>query len=165
MLYRVQASSPNGPRSRLTGWCSRESSRRGPCGSCRSGLRCAATNFKRTGNARATAWLLFLPFGSGAETLAVLAFWGQELPGSTPERLVAILEYWNRLYAAELVANWGTMLQFVVSRPPHTLKDSWTLAVEQELIAPATLVLPGVSLRNHARVLIDRDRWFLHERP
>ncbi len=77
------------------------------------------------------AWLLFLPFGSGAETVAALSFWGQELPGATPERLVAIVESWNRRYGAELVANWGTMLQFVVTRPPQTLEKAFELAIEQ----------------------------------
>jgi hypothetical protein len=68
-------------------------------------------------------------------------------------------------YGAELVAHFGTMLQFVVSRPPQTLDQAFALAVQQNAVAPCTLALPGVSLREHVRALMCVDKWFLHERP
>ena len=62
-------------------------------------------------------------------------------------------------------ANWGTMLQFVVARPPRTLEQAWTLALQQHLVARDTLTGPGVPFRDHARTLIARPTWFLHCRP
>jgi len=57
------------------------------------------------------------------------------------------------------------MLEFVVNRPPRSLDEAWALAREQELVAPCTTALPGITLREHARSLVDRDTWFIHERP
>ncbi|MBM2614293.1 DUF4253 domain-containing protein [Actinoplanes sp. LDG1-06] len=42
--------------------------------------------------------------------------------------LTAALWQWNQRYGAELVAWWGTMLQFVVSRPPAPGDEAWELA-------------------------------------
>jgi hypothetical protein len=109
--------------------------------------------------------LMFLPARSGAETLAYLDFWGEQVtPGVTGERLATILEYWEGSYGAELVANWGTMLQFTVARPPATLDQAWELACDQVLIAPDTPGRPG-TIREHARALVNRPTWFLHSRP
>ena len=57
------------------------------------------------------------------------------------------------------------MLQLVVKRKPATLEEAFQLAWEQVAIAPCTNLLPGVSLRDHAKALFHLDRWFLHERP
>ena len=111
-------------------------------------------------------WLTFLPTPCGSESLAYLDFWGEEgVPGATTSRLVAILELWSRRWGAELVAHWGTMLEFVVTRPPQSLEQALEVAEQHYVIAPDTLVLPGVPMRHHARALIGRDAWFLHERP
>jgi hypothetical protein len=64
---------------------------------------------------------------------------------------------------AEVVANWGTMLQLLVSRPPRTSEEAWPLAIQHDLIAQDTL--SGQTIRDHARNLIDRPSWFLHARP
>lgn len=79
--------------------------------------------------------------------------------------MITVLEYWRRAYGAELVANFGTMLEFVVARPPETLDAAWELAVQQDLIARSTLAGRGVTIRDHARTLISRPTWFLHNRP
>jgi hypothetical protein len=78
---------------------------------------------------------------------------------------VAVLHHWSDRFGAELVAHYGTMLQFVVDRPPTTLDDAFIVAWQQELVAECTTVKPGVPVRHHARVLVGRERWFLHDRP
>ena len=61
--------------------------------------------------------------------------------------MIAILERWETRYGAELVANHGTMLQWIVANPPRTLEECWELTVEHELVAPDTFILPAVSMR------------------
>ena len=63
------------------------------------------------------------------------------------------------------MATWGTMQQLVVRRPPYDLEQAWRLAREQALLWPDTYALPGVTVRDLARDLVGRDRWFLHLRP
>lgn len=108
--------------------------------------------------------VVLLPTAHGWMVPAYISFFGAEGPGGA-EKLVAILRSWHGRYGAELVAHFGTMLEFVVSRPPRSLDEAWQLAREQELIAPCTTALPGVPLRHHARALVGRSTWFLHERP
>lgn len=36
---------------------------------------------------------------------------------------------------------------------------------EQVALAECTTLLPGVSMRDHARALLAVNRWFIHERP
>jgi hypothetical protein len=64
-----------------------------------------------------------------------------------------------------MVASWGTMLQLEVTRPPQQLREAFELAVEQYAVASSTLDLAGVSIRDHARSLLHRTEWFLHDRP
>ena len=110
--------------------------------------------------------LMFYPTPSGPCSIAYEPFYGErDMPGLTTRRLIIILEFWRRIFGAELVANWGTMLQFVVARPPTTLEQGWALAIQQALVAPDTIIGPGVPLRDHARTLIARPTWLLHCRP
>lgn len=108
--------------------------------------------------------VLLLPTMHSWHVPAYMSFFGAEGPGGA-EKLIAVLRSWHERHGAELVAHYGTMLEFVVSRPPRTLEDAWRLAREQELVAPCTTTLPGIPLRQHARALIGRSTWFLHERP
>ena len=85
--------------------------------------------------------------------------------GTAPEVMVAAQRRWEEQFGAELVASYGTMLQYFVRRAPTTLKQALRLAWEQERLAECTTITRGVSLLHHARVLVGRDRWFLHERP
>ena len=117
------------------------------------------------------ARLIFSCASSGPRALAYQEFWGFA-PSDERGRdhylldsLVAVLEYWEEDYGAQLVANWGTMLQFVVERPPRTLHAAWPLAREHDLIAGDTFRRAGLSTREHARALIDRGDWLLHSRP
>lgn len=112
------------------------------------------------------AHLLFLPTSSSAESLAYLEFWAEDgVAGASTARLVAILRSWNERFGAELIAHWGTMLQFNVANPPDTLDAAWEIATEIDLIAPSTNELPGIVVRDAARTLWRRRTWFLHERP
>ena len=107
--------------------------------------------------------ILLFPVANGWETFAHVDFFpnGGEL-GSVA-RLVAVVRSWHQRFGAELVANWVTMLQFVVTRPPLTADEAWRLALEQAAVAPYTM--RGFPLRDHARALVGRERWFLHNRP
>jgi hypothetical protein len=107
--------------------------------------------------------LLLIPTMNSWEIPAYLSWYGAET--CTSELLIALLRYWNQKYGAELVAHYSTMLQLVVDRLPNSSSEALQLAYEQEVIAPCTTILPGVSLRNHARELLHSKQWFLHERP
>ena len=107
--------------------------------------------------------LLLLPTPNSWETPAYIQWYGAEALGSPT--VVAALREWNARYGAELVAHFGTMLQLVTARRPATPDEAFHLAWQQEGLAPCTTLLPGVSLRHHARVLLQADKWFLHERP
>ena len=107
--------------------------------------------------------LLLLPVEHGADVLAYL-HWYAACTSGTPTA-IQFLRDWHQRYGTELVCHYGTMLQFNVSRPPTTLEDAFQLAWEQQALAECTTVLPGISLRNHARALLKRHQWFLHERP
>ncbi|MHB1568385.1 MAG: DUF4253 domain-containing protein [Solirubrobacteraceae bacterium] len=109
--------------------------------------------------------LLFLPTPRGPESWAYHDFYGieQGVLGVTAERLIAVLTLWEERFGAELVANWGTMLQFAVSRPPDTLDAAWELAVDLDLIGPSDKA--WVRNRDGARFLWRRPTWFVHCRP
>lgn len=106
--------------------------------------------------------LVLLPTNNSWEVLAYL-FWSEGQYSDLAAILV--LRYWNEKYGAELVAHYGTMLQFNVARLPENIEESFQLAVQQEAFAPCTTSLPCISLRDHARTLLKTKRWFLHERP
>lgn len=81
---------------------------------------------------------------------------GHDLPA-----FVAALKRWHSTWGAELVAAWGTMLQFTVARRPQPGEEAWGLA--GELLAWAgSLQLSQWEL---ALVLSRSDTWFLHDRP
>ena len=107
--------------------------------------------------------LNLLPTVNSWESVVYLHWYGSESAGS--ETVTAFLKRWHQRYGAELVCHYGTMLQLVVNKKPATLWEAFDLAWEQTAIAPCTTLLPGISLRNHARELMACDRWFLHERP
>ncbi len=105
--------------------------------------------------------LLLLPTPNSWNTLAYIHFFG----AINSAEAIAILKYWYDRYGAELVAAYGTMLHFYVKQKPQTLDEAFELACQHNEFAPCTLILPGVSIREHARALLHTERWFLHERP
>ena len=108
--------------------------------------------------------LLLLPTPVSEEVPAYLSFYGAEGRGGH-ERLITVLRSWRERCGAEMVATWGTMLQLNVTAPPQRLDEAFDLAVEQWVVASSTLHLAGVSIRNHARALLQRTEWFLHSHP
>jgi len=107
--------------------------------------------------------ILLMPSKEGWDVPAYLHWYGALRCDS--ESVVAQLRDWHEKYGAELVANFGTMLQLNVARQPQTADEAFDLAWLQTLIAPCTTILPGVSPRDHARALFHTNKWFLHERP
>lgn len=107
--------------------------------------------------------LLLVPANQSSDVLAYIHWYGAESIGS--EVAISQLREWGEKYGAELVAHYGTMLQLNVANSPNDLQEAFALATEQVALAPCTLALPGVSIREHARCLLDVRQWFLHERP
>jgi hypothetical protein len=107
--------------------------------------------------------LLLLPTPNSWDALAYVHYFGASPLGS--EYYIALGRSWQQRFGAELVAHYGTMLQVVAARRPATPEYAMQLAREHDLAALDTLSRPGVSLRDHARYLLDHDRWFLHQRP
>lgn len=107
--------------------------------------------------------LMLLPTVNGWESLAYLHWYGASNVGSAIA--IGFLQRWYERYHAELVCHYGTMLQFQVGRPPTIPRTAFELAWEQYALAPCTLQLPGIALRDHARSVRSLHHWFLHERP
>lgn len=105
--------------------------------------------------------LLLLPTANSWETLAYIYFL-QVIANSA--EAIAVLKYWYDRYGAEIVAAHETILHFDVKQKPQTLNEAFELACQHNKLAPNTLILPGVSIREHARALLHTDRWFLQER-
>ncbi|MEV4538938.1 DUF4253 domain-containing protein [Asanoa sp. NPDC049518] len=84
-------------------------------------------------------------------------------PSDDPGRegLAAAIRQWERQWGAELVASWGTMLQFVVARRPALGEQAWQLALEL-LAVGGSLQSPSWEL---ALAVTRSDAWFLHDRP
>jgi hypothetical protein len=110
------------------------------------------------------AGLVLLPLAEPSHASAYLSFYGAEGPGRH-EALIRLMHAWQQDFGAQLVASWGTMLQFVVALPPATLDAAFDPAAQQVRVAPCTTLLPGEGVRDLARHLWRGGRWFLHERP
>jgi len=108
--------------------------------------------------------MLLLPTTAAWECGAFVGGWAWGYPHT--DLRTALLRRWHDRHGAELAANWGTMLQFVVAHPAATIEEAWTLAYEISLLWPDTAGGGnGVATRRHARDLIGRRDWFLHYRP
>lgn len=102
--------------------------------------------------------LALLPTTSPWLAGAWLDYFGAE---ADPVALVAALQRWSGRWDAELVASWGTMLQFRVGRRPRPGNEAWELA-GQLLAWGGSLQMSQWQL---AVVLPVIDTWFLHDRP
>lgn len=111
-----------------------------------------------------TIRLVLLPATSSGQASLHLDFFGAETVEAAVA-LAAVLDDWQQRFGAHLVANWGTMLQFVVDRPPSTPSEAFELAQQHDWVGGSTLAGPGLTVRDHARALLGRDTWFLHHRP
>nr|WP_269326481.1 DUF4253 domain-containing protein [Kineosporia mesophila] len=101
--------------------------------------------------------LALLPTTSAWSPMAWLDYFGED----DPRVLAACLQQWHQAWGAELVASWGTMLQFVSTRRPRFGPEAWTLA-RQQLALGGSLQIPPMTL---AWDLAHTDAWFLHDRP
>ena len=108
--------------------------------------------------------LVLLPITEPCHAAGYLSFYGANGEGRH-EALLRLMSDWQDRFGAQLVASWGTMLQFVVSAPPETLDEAFDLAAQHAAVAPCTTMLPGEGIRQLARHLWRGERWFLHERP
>lgn len=95
---------------------------------------------------------------------ALFGFFGVDSP-EDQLLFVSLLKRWSDRWGAEIFANYGTMLEFLVHRAPTEPTDLIQLAVEHHVLARDTMLLPGISLREHARALRGRPDWFLHSKP
>ncbi|SCF29397.1 protein of unknown function (DUF4253) [Micromonospora viridifaciens] len=91
---------------------------------------------------------------------AWLSYFGALRPQG-PEGLAAAIWQWEQQWGAELVASWGTMLQFVVGRQPALGEQAWHLALQ--LLALGGNLEP--SPWELALAVTRSDAWFLHDRP
>lgn len=108
--------------------------------------------------------LMLMPTDKPWEVSAYTDFYGASKPLGH-EALIRVQQHWFERYGAVLMASWGTQLEFEVARPPADVPSAFPLALEQAAVAPYTIMGPGVSVRQHARVLPGRLTWYLHERP
>ena len=86
-----------------------------------------------------------------------LHYWGTD--DST--WLSAVQYQWHLQWGAELVASWGTMLQFIVSRQPEPGEQAWELAGQLKKVGTSLQVQQWLL----ALALPHTDAWFLHDRP
>lgn len=100
--------------------------------------------------------LVLLPTDRSELTPLYADFHGGAGPG-----LGAVLRDWRERWGAELVASWGTMLQFLVGRPPQDLESAYELAGQIKIVAGSEQ-----SMRYELALALTRsDAWFLHDRP
>ncbi len=118
---------------------------------------------RQEGFAPDNAWLVLLPTPHSEHALAYMHWYG--IDRGTVEGFIRLLHAWRERHGAELFAHYGTMLEFVVERPPADIDAALPLAREHELAAPCTTLLPGIPLRHYALGLVGHGEWFLHERP
>ena len=98
---------------------------------------------------------MLLPTDRNALTPLYADFYG----GSGPA-LGAALQEWQQRWGAELVASWGTMLQFLVARP-QDLETAYELAGQIKAVGGSEQ-----SARYELSPALTRgDAWFLHDRP
>ncbi|GGM10248.1 DUF4253 domain-containing protein [Nakamurella endophytica] len=109
--------------------------------------------------------LLLLPTDKTWRAAAQASYFGvhgwDAAPESTRESaFIATVHQWSDRYGAELVASWGTTLQFVATHPPAPTKPSNS----QDNCSPSAA---ASRYRNAtlATALMHTHFWFLHDRP
>lgn len=103
--------------------------------------------------------LILLPNPHSWNALAYMHWYG----GS--KNSIYLLKQWQEEYGAELVCLYGTVLQLFVERKPSSIEEAFELASQQIAMASWRFSKSGVSIRNHARALLNLDRWLLEDNP
>jgi hypothetical protein len=91
-------------------------------------------------------YLMLMPTAKSWEVPACTSFYGAGRSRGH-EALIRVMEGWWERFGAELIASWGTELQFRVERPPSDIQSAYELALEQAAVAGYTIVGVGVSVR------------------
>ena len=105
---------------------------------------------------------LLVPTLDSCRVLLGLGWWGLEADAAEK---AAALRVWEERYGAQLTRCFATTLHLRVARRPADIDEAFALAIEHRHFASDTFVLPGISLREHARALLSVDRWYFHDRP
>lgn len=101
--------------------------------------------------------IALLPLGDGADLPAWLP-----LAGPPPERHVAVLRRWRRLYEAEVVGlRGGDTLELTVARPPMSRDAALLLAREHFAYAPLVVTQGTFTLQALAARLLGGRAWSL----
>lgn len=104
------------------------------------------------------AQLVLLPTTSAWLAPAWLSYFGTL---GMEREFIAACWQWHQRYGAEMVACWGTMLQFFVERPPALGDAAWELAVQLKAVGGSL----DVSTGELAFGVSQGNAWFLHDRP
>ena len=103
--------------------------------------------------------LAFLPTAHGADAPAYTSFVNAGHYGH--ERLVVALRHWQTVYAAEVVANSGTIIVLQIGRPPRLIDEAWQVVIELERLTDHW----DSSRRERTRATLDNPVWTLISRP
>ncbi len=106
--------------------------------------------------------LVLLPTDKQWLAPAWISYFGAACSNGSEAWAAAMIQ-WNRQWGAELVAGWGTMLQYVVRRQPPPGDRAWELA--GQLMALGGSLMMGMEQWQLACALSVGDAWFLHDRP
>jgi uncharacterized protein DUF4253 len=104
--------------------------------------------------------LALLPTATSWLAPAWVVYHGALDPGRR-RALAGAFREWEQRCGAEPVAAWGTMLQFVVARPPAAGDPAWEVA-GQLMAVGGSLQMDRWTL---ALGVARSDAWFLHDRP
>lgn len=101
-----------------------------------------------------------LPTTSSWQAQGWLRYFGA-LGLESGRKLLAAEREWHERWGAELVASWGTILQFVVSRRPTDPEDCWEVAGQLKAVGGSL----QMDRHDLALSLPHGNAWFLHDRP
>ncbi len=106
--------------------------------------------------------VVLLPTLHSWKSLLYMGWYGL---GDAEAEQAAALRVWGERYGVELIGSFSTTLHLTVKRRPQSVDEAFALALEHRHFASDTLLLPGISTRDHARALLSLDRWYFHSRP
>lgn len=109
--------------------------------------------------------VLLLPTKDPDAVVAYIGFWPTDDEPDLLAGLINDLRHWRNTFGAELVANFSTMLQFVVADPPGDLDTAYELATQHYGVARVGFQLSGEVIHHYAADLVGMKRWMLHDRP
>lgn len=109
--------------------------------------------------------LVLWPTADPDAVVSYIGFWPTDDDSRMLASLINDLRHWRLTYGAELVANFQTMLQFVVANPPTDLDAAYQVATEHYQVAEAGFQLSGDVVHHYAADMVAATHWALHDRP